>query len=82
MPAFAPRRPATDNGAVDGRGPGPRERRRRGARRLAAAVLAVVLLAAASAGCAGRKGRNDDDPGPHEYSTSLRVEPVVRAAAR
>lgn len=48
--------------------------RRQGLRRALALMVLVVLVLGAITGCAGRKGRNDDDPRPNEYSTRLAVE--------
>lgn len=82
MPVLASPAPATDNGAVDGYGSGSRGQARRRIRRVLTTVLAVVVLAAATAGCAGRKGRNDDDPGPREYSTSVAGAPPLGTPTR
>ena len=82
MPVFASRGPATDNGVVDRHGSRSRERARPRTRRVLVVVLVVVLAAAATAGCAGRKGRNDDDPGPREYSSSVTGVPLVPATTK
>jgi hypothetical protein len=45
-------------------------------RAIAAAVVSLAITLALASSCAGQKGRNDDDPGPHDYS--IRIEASVQ----
>lgn len=64
-----------DNGDVPLPVPPPVARRSvpRRAARLVGVVLAVAVAVAAAGGCAGRKGRNDDDPGPSDYDVRVHL---------
>lgn len=48
--------------------------------RLVAVVLTLAVAVAAAGGCAGRKGRNDDDPGPADYDVRVHLPVPVDPA--